>query len=218
MFKRYLCFDLDGTLIDSSRSGLERILQLAKARNLPVTPEIEQGIRNMWGASPLKLMKTFWPQQEPVSFFDDWEKLDMAKPHSVFPGTREALEKLSPYFNMFIVTNRHFRTIRSQLDHNDIAGFFALIITPDYNGHKKPEPEIMEPIFRKYGADRMGRESIILVGDTVEGDWKLAQATGLEFYAVTAGGVSTKEEFLAAGVAKDHILDSVANLPRILLN
>lgn len=217
MFKRDICFDIDGTLIDSGKSGLERVLQIAKARNLPITPEIEQGIRRMWGVSPLKLIEAFWPQEDPRSFFTAWEDLDIMEPHPAFPGTREALEKLRPHFNMIIVTNRYFKTIMSQLDHNGIAEFFELIITPEYNGHKKPEPEIMEPVFEKYGTDQTKQGGIILVGDTIEGDWKLAQATGLEFYAVTSGGIDTKDQFFAAGVPEDHIIDSVADLPRVLI-
>lgn len=218
MAKRGLCFNLDGTLIDSSKSGLERILQLAKARNLPATPEIEQGIRNMWGANPLLIIETFWPQENPRAFFAAWEDLDIAEPHPAFPGTREALKKLYPYFNMSIVTNRHPKIIFAQLLYNGIVELFEQIITPAHNGHKKPEPEIMEPIFEEYKANQTERKDIILVGDTVECDWKLAQAVGIEFYAVLSGGVDTREKFLATGVPKDHIIDSVADLPRILLN
>ena len=142
MPKRGLCFDLDGTLIDSSKSGLKRILQLAKARNLPVTPEIEQGIKNIWGAAPLELIRIFWPQEDPDSFFTAWENLDITKPHPAFPETRKTLEKLSPHFDMSIVTNRPPKTIFAQLLYNDIIEFFGQIITPAHNGHKKPEPEI----------------------------------------------------------------------------
>ncbi|KKS12714.1 MAG: hypothetical protein UU70_C0035G0009 [Candidatus Yanofskybacteria bacterium GW2011_GWA1_41_6] len=76
----------------------------------------------------------------------------------------------------------------------------------------------MDPVFKKYGADPTGRGNVILIGDTVEGDWKLAQAVGLEFYAVTSGGMDTREKFITAGVSEDHIIDSVADLPQILLN
>lgn len=214
---RGLCFDIDGTLIDSSRSGLTRILQLARKRNLPITPEIEQGLRSIWGASPLKLIEKFWPQENPHTFFTEWENLDIAEPHLSFPGTKEALEKLSKHFKMVIVTNRAFRTIRSQLEFNGIAEFFELIITPGYNGYKKPEPQIMEPILARFKMWDISKNNTFLIGDTIEGDWKLAQAIGMEFFAVTSGGIDTRERFLAAGVAEDHIIDSVAKLPQILL-
>lgn len=217
MAMRGLCFDLDGTLIDSGQVGLERILKLAAIRNLPVTPEIEDNIKNMWGAEPIRLLRTIWPSEDPKAFFTEWENLDIAEPLPAFPGTREALEKLRPYFKMTIVTNRQPRTILPQLRHNDIAEFFGQIITPKYNGHKKPEPEIMDPVFEQYEADQIRREDIVFVGDTVEGDWKLAQVTNIEFFAVTSGGIDTHDKFLAAGVTEDHILNSVADLPLVLL-
>lgn len=218
MEMRGLCFDLDGTLIDSGKVGLERILKLAVIRNPSVTLEIEQRIRNMWGAEPIKLLRTIWPDEDPNAFFTAWENLDIAEPIPAFPGTRKALEKLQPYFKMSIVTNRQPRTIFPQLLYNDIAQFFRQIVTPAFNGHKKPEPEMMDSIFKQYESDQISRENIILVGDTIEGDWKLAQATDIEFFAVLSGGMDTREKFLAAGVPENHIINSVADLPRILLN
>lgn len=217
MVSRGLCFDLDGTLIDSGRKGLKRLLGLAVTRNLSLTPETEQRIRGMWGSDPIKLLQTIWPDENPQAFFIEWENLDNAEPHLAFPGTRESLEKLSPHFNMSIVTNRAFRTIMNQLLYNDIAQFFGLIITPEYNGHKKPEPEIMEPVLKRYKDNLIEPENVILVGDTVAGDWKLAQAIGLEFYAVLCGGVDSRKKFLAAGVPENHIINSVVDLPKILL-
>ncbi len=217
MVRRGLCFDLDGTLIDSGKEGLRRVIKIARTRNLPITPEIEHRIRNMWGTEPFKLLRTIWPDEDPQAFSQEWEKLDIVEPLPAFPGTREALEKLHPHFSMSIVTNRHPKTILAQLIHNSIAEFFGQIITPAYNGHKKPEPEIMDPIFEKYRADGIGRDKIILVGDTIEGDWKLAQAVGIQFYAVTSRDIDTLEKFLAVGVPQEHILDSVADLPDKLL-
>jgi len=217
MVIRGICFDLDGTLIDFGREGLKRILKLAAIRNLPFTPEIEQRIRGMWGAEPIKLLQTIWPNEDPKSFFTEWENLDIAEPLPSFPGTKEALEKLQPYFVMSIVTNRQPRTIFPQLLHNNIVQFFGQIITPAHNGHKKPEPEIMEPILARFDQWGIDKKDVFLIGDTVEGDWKLAQATNIQFYAVTSGGIDTREKFLAAGVPEDHIFDSVADLPQVLL-
>lgn len=217
MISQGLCFDLDGTLIDSGREGLKRIIKIAKTRNLFITAEVEHRIRSMWGTDPFKLLTIIWPSEDPKAFFNEWENLDIAEPLPAFPGTRDALLKLQPYFNMSIVTNRHPRTIFSQLLHNAIVEFFGQIITPAHNGHKKPEPEIMEPVLARYEAAGIAKNKVYLVGDTVEGDWKLAQALGLKFFAVTSGGIDTRDKFITAGVSTDHVLDSVADLPGVLL-
>lgn len=218
MTKQGLCFDLDGTLIDSGREGLKRIIKIAQERNLSMSAEIEQRVRNMWGADPIRLLRTIWPEEDPNAFFANWEKMDMAEPLPTFPGTREAVEQLHDHFQLTILTNRYFKTIMSQLNHNGLANFFDLIVTPETSGHKKPEPGSIDPILAHYRDFGIDRHNIILIGDTVEGDWKLAQVIGIEFYAVTSGGVDTREKFLAAGTPEDHILNSVADLPNILLN
>lgn len=209
---RALCFDLDGTLIDSGRTGLQRIIKISKARNLSMSPEIEQKIRGMWGADPFKILRTIWPDEDPKAFFAEWENVDIAEPHPVFPGTREAIHKLSTAFDLSITTNRYPRTIPAQLQHNGLDGYFSLIVTPEMTGHKKPAPESMQPVIDWCKEINIERQDIALIGDTVEGDWKLAQAVDIPFYAVTSGGVDTREKFMEAGVPEDRIFDSVADL------
>ncbi len=218
MFKRGLCFDLDGTLIDSGREGLKRILAMAKVKNLPLNADTEQRIRGMWGIDATKLLQATWPNEDLRAFFTELENMEITNPHPLFPGVKETLEKLKPHFYMSIVTNRIFKTASAQLEYNGIVEFFGLIITPEHSGYKKPEPEIMDPVLEKYESVWIGPENIIFVGDTVQADWKLCQNLGLKFYAVLCGGMDTREKFLTAGVPEDHIIDSVSDLPRILLN
>ena len=217
MFSRGLCFDLDGTLIDSGPGGLQQIFNVAKILNLPTPPETEKLLRDMWGQHPSNLIKTAWPGTNIGQFYKKWEDLDIANPWSVFPGTKETIEKLFNYFHLSILTSRNIRTAIPQLEHNDILQFFGLVIAADSSPHKKPDPRSIKPILEKYLDAGVDSKQVIFVGDTVEGDWNLAQATGLEFYAVLSGGMDTREKFLAAGVPEDHIINSVADLPKVLL-
>jgi len=75
----------------------------------------------------------------------------------------------------------------------------------------------MAPLLRWYSELGIKKEDIVLVGDTVHGDWGLAKALSLDFYAVTCGGVDTREKFLEAGVPEDNIFESVAHLAPTLL-
>ena len=220
MRTRGLCFDLDGTLINSGPGGLEQLHKVAKILNLPINEKIEAELREIWGGQhPSNLIKAAWPDTDIGQFYKQWEDLDIANPWPIFPGIKETLAKL--YFNLFylsILTSRNTRTAIPQLEHNDLLQFFGLVIAADSSPNKKPDPRSIEPIFEKYRNFGIDPKQVIFVGDTVEGDWKLAQAVGIEFYAVLSGGMDTREKFLAAGVPEDHIIDSVADLPRILLN
>lgn len=219
MVKRGLCFDLDGTLIDSGPGGLIQFCKVAKILNLPMNEKMEAELKLIWGQHPSNLIKTAWPDADIGKFYKQWEDLDVAEPFLAFPGIKEALTELC-YNNFYlsVLTSRNFWTAIAQLEHNDLSQFFGLVIAADSSPHKKPDPRSMEPIFQKYRETGVNPKQVIFVGDTVEGDWKLAQATGIEFFAVLSGGMDTCEKFLTAGVPKDHIINSVADLPGILLD
>ncbi len=218
MIPRGLCFDLDGTLINSGPGGLVRLCKVARILNLPMNEETETKLRKMWGQHPLNIIKASWPEVNIGQFYRQWEALDIAEPFPVFPGIKDALAKF--YFNNFylsILTSRNIRTAIAQLEYNDLLQFFRLVIAGDSGPHKKPDPRSIEPIFDKYRGMSISPKQVIFVGDTVEGDWKLAQAVGIEFFAVLSGGMDTREKFLTAGVPENHIIDSVADLPAILI-
>lgn len=218
MVKRGICFDLDGTLIDSGHGGLAQLCKVAKILNLPMSEKIESELRSMWGQHLSNLIKTAWPDTDIGKFYKQWEELDIAEPFPVFPRVKEVLLDLclnNCYLS--ILTSRNFRTAIAQLEHNDLLQFFGLVIAADSSLYKKPDPRSIELIFDKYRSTGVNPNKVVFVGDTVEGDWKLAQATGLEFFAVLSGGMDTREKFLAAGVPEDHIIDSVADLPQILI-
>lgn len=212
MTKRGICFDIDGTLINSGPGSLIRFCKVAEILNLPMSKEIKADLKTIWGQHPSSLIKTAWPDADIGQFYKQWEDLDIAEPWSVFPGTKEALEKLFECFRLSILTNRNIRTAIPQLEHNDLVRYFEIILAADSTPYKKPHPKSIEPILQC-----ILKDNLIFVGDTVEGDWKLAQAVGVEFFAVLSGGMDTREKFFTAGVPKNHIIDSVVDLPRILL-
>ncbi len=212
IINRGLCFDLDGTLIDSGPGGLVQFCKVARILNLPMSKETEINLKTIWGQHPSNLIKTAWPDTDIGKFYKQWEDLDIAEPWPVFPGTKDALEKLFKHFQLSILTSRNIRTALPQLKHNNLFQYFGFILAADSTPHKKPHPNSIDPILKW-----ILKDDLIFVGDTVEGDWKLAQAVGIEFFAVLSGGMDTREKFLVAGVPEDHIINSVADLPRILI-
>lgn len=212
-----LCFDLDGTLINSGPGGLIQFCKVAKILNLPMNEEMEANLKTIWGQHPSNLIKTSWPDTDVNQFYKQWENLDIAEPWPVFPGIREALEKLAKKFHMSILTSRNIRTAIPQLSHNNLMYFFDQVVAADSSPYKKPDPRSIEPIFEMSRRRGINPDETIFVGDTVEGDWRLAQTVGIEFFAVLSGGMNTREKFLTAGVPEDHVIDSVADLPQILI-
>lgn len=212
-----LCFDLDGTLLDSWKTAPERIAKVASSMRLPVTRKIKQQIQDLWDVEALQLISTIWPNADPNEFFSAWDNLDISNPHHLFPGVRQTIELLSWHYPLSILTNRHSRTVLPQLESNDLSGFFGLVSTPDSSGFTKPNPRSADGLVSWYTTLGISKENIIMIGDTIEADWGLAKALELEFYGVTSGGADTKAKFLATGVPEDHILGSVSELPKVLL-
>ena len=212
MLNKGICFDLDGTLIDSGPGGMVQFCKVAKILNLPINAKMEARIKEMWGQHPAHLIKAAWPDTDIAGFYKQWGDLDIAEPWPVFPGTTEALEKLFQHFQLSILTSRNIRTAIPQLRHNNLLSYFGFILAADSTSYKKPHPKSIDPILKW-----ITKENLIFVGDTVEGDWKLAQAAGIEFFAVLSGGMNTRDKFLSAGVPEDHIINSVSDLPGILL-
>ena len=217
-----LCFDLDGTILNSVQESLKRVIKVAESCSLPIESNIEEKIISGWKKSLGKqdFMFSIWPQEAPDKlqvFMKAWEEMDSSESYEIFPNTKEALEKLCKYFYLGILTNRHLPSAFFQIRKNSLMPLFDFIVTPNWTKTKKPDPKMMIPVFEKCKQAGISEQNIILIGDTLEGDWQLAKNCGLEFYAVLAGGIHTREEFLVAGIPENHIIGSVANLPNKLL-
>jgi HAD superfamily hydrolase (TIGR01549 family) len=215
--RRGICFDLDGTLINSSPKGWIQFWKVAQLLNLETSPEIETRVKAIWGKNFSNLVKTAWPETDIKMFCREWENLDLNETYPLFPGTKESLTQLSDHFMLSILTNRNTRTAVPQLVRSNLNKFFRILIAADSSSYRKPHPRSIQPIFNRYRAFGISSDNIIFVGDTVEADWRLAQAISIEFFAVLSGGMDNRDKFLTAGVPEDHIIDSVADLPRILL-
>lgn len=220
--KRGLCLDLDGTLLASVQESRKRIIRIAQKCDMPIAPDIEEKIISGWRKSYGKsgFISSVWPEETPEkikAFTRAWEDFDTAESCSLFPNTRDTLVMLRQYFYLSILTNRSSQSANFQIRKNNIMLLFNFIVTPDWINVRKPDPKAMNPVFEKYEQLGILRKDIIFVGDTIEGDWQLAKTLNMEFYAVLAGEIHTKEEFLAAGVPEDHIIRFVSELPAILI-
>lgn len=214
MQKQGLCLDFDGTIIDSGQEGLRRLERVAKRMNLPHDLETLEKARSLWGTPAVKLIKFVWPNADTKEFHTEWSKIDSLELIPLFPGTFEALEKLSHKFYLSILTNRGRQSTEFQtINFRHLLNF--IVAHEDVQFHK-PDPQSMEPVITQYKKLGVDTRNIVYVGDTVEVDWKLCINTSINFYAVTTG-INTYNDFRRVGLRPERILNSVADLPNILL-
>ena len=222
--KRGIILDLDNTILDSAGESCERVRYLADQCGLSVESNLKEAILNSWKKSSdsFAFVQSIWPEEctaKIVAFLNAWITYDQIVPYNLFPGVKKALAVLQHFFYLSVLTNRSYAETLSQLQMNKIDKYFNFIGAPDGpigSNARKPALASFQPLWRKYKQINISKDNIFLIGDTVESDFRLARVCGLKFFAVISD-IFTREEFLAAGVRPDCILDSVAELPALLV-
>ena len=204
-------FDCDGTETDSTRSGGERFLSVARNRGLAITPRVlaEISIVPRRGRGAINY---FWPAEDANAFYREWEAADIAYPFKPIPGTRFALEDLR---RMHIVSttlsNRGMRTLGPMLFKIEVAHLMNAFWGCE-GSITKPNPRSALPILNFYERLNIRPPELLSVGDSAEDDWPVARDNGMIFLGVLTG-VSSEREFREAGVPARNIVCSIAEVP-----
>jgi phosphoglycolate phosphatase-like HAD superfamily hydrolase len=161
---------------------------------------------------PDKIIREVWPGSDVENIVKEWG--EDREPISLVPGGFETLMKLFCDFYLSILTSRGWESTHFHI-HN-YRHLFRFVITSQDTEFHKPDPRSMHPIIKNYKLLGVPQENIVYVGDNVDADWKLAHSLEMKFYAVTTG-INSRKDFLAAGLSSDHVLNSITDLPNILI-
>lgn len=213
-----LCFDLDGTLMDSDD---QLVLQLARwltpfARIFPGHSPRKLARRAvMFAEGPANAMLTLLDRLgldrslatlNAKRYRRGWKSVGGL---AMIPGTRAALERLQPHFPMAVVSTRGAPVVFAFLEQHHLKSLFALVVTGQTVGRTKPHPE---PIL--WAAEQLGvpPAHCLMVGDTTV-DVIAAKAAGAQVVGMLCG-FGEAHELRQAGA--DLILPDVAALPPAL--
>jgi phosphoglycolate phosphatase len=186
-------FDLDGTLIDSSKSILEGFAAaFAESGRQPVVA-LEPGIIG----PPLKetlaiLAGTADPAViDPLAdSFKHYYDSEGYKATEVFPGVPEMLAALAACYPLYIATNKRIAPTRKILAHLGWLGHFREVYALD--GFAPPARNKREMIARILSENRFAPTATLYVGDRDEDD-QAAAGNGLPFAMACWGyGVPAK--------------------------
>lgn len=215
-----ICFDIDGTLIDTDNLFVHKLARLLRpvrflfprkdphpfARRLVMLTETPGNI--YFGlADRLRLNRLL------VHLGNFTYRLGLRskpKPSLLVPGVRRMLGLVRPRYPLSIVTARDERTARQFLEHHALEDCFICVANVMTCRHTKPFPD---PVI--WAAVQMGvsPESCLMVGDTTL-DICAGKSAGAQTVGVLCG-FGEEAELHRAGA--DLILPSAADLAEYLI-
>lgn len=207
---KLILFDLDGTLVDTSRDITKALNYAIKPYSLK-TLTVEDTIK-MVGEGITKLVEGLLENEKSqvkdvaIKRFLDYYSEHLIDYTSIYPHVRETLERLDGYKKAVISNKREFLSIRL-LDKINLLKYFDLVVGSDTTSEKKPSAL---PV--KYALSRLGAEpdESVIVGDS-NYDIEAGKKAGIKTIAVTYG---YKQRYLLMNA--DYIIDSLQELPQLL--
>jgi len=208
MTRRFVVFDLDGTLIDGYAAIAEALGYALKRLHRPPLPARE--VRAMVGHGLERLLEdAVGPAlaAEGVRLFRERYPEVAITGTSLMPGVTEVLADLDQRGHaMAVASNKPARYSRIILDAKGVGRYFREIGGPDAETPPKPDPTMLRRLMAGAGATPAGT---VVVGD-MEIDAAMARAAGCDVLLVPRGS-RTREELLAMG--EDGLLEDLADLP-----
>lgn len=204
-------FDLDGTLVDSSRD-------IANAINYAVAP---------YGGPPLTVQETITLVGEGISRlmekvvererltaerdilverFLEYYSAHLVDETTVYPGVQDTLDALKNY-RKAVVSNKREHLSRAILEKLSLAQHLDIIVGSDTTEKRKPSPVPVYYVLEKTG---ISSRKAVMVGDS-NYDIEAGRAAGVWTVGVTYGYKTV--DFLRAA---DYIIERMTDLPAIL--
>ncbi len=216
-----ICFDLDGTLIDTDDKYVERAARWLRpiSRILPNNnPETLARRSVMFVETPVNALLgwfDFFKFDEVLGPLLD--KLHRARGLAsvedirLVPGALTTLERLAPCFPLGIATSRDRWNAVAILEAERLNRFFQSVATARTTLRAKPHPQ---PII--WTADQLGvpPQALLVIGDTTV-DIRAGRSAGAQTVGVLSG-FGEKQELVEAGA--DIILERTLDLADLLLN
>ncbi len=222
-----LLYDMDGVLVDVSRSYRKVIAKTAeyftkKGVSERDVQEIKQigGYNNDWDATEALIVKQGVKVEKSkiIAKFQEYYLGKGEKPGMIenerWMLARKKLEMLASRYALGIVTGRPRAEAEYALKAAGCEGIFEVIVAMEDcpEGKSKPDPYGIQLALRK-----MGRTQGIYVGDSGD-DMKAAKAAGITGIGVIPAGITSaagiKEKLQQMGA--ETVLDSIGDLERVI--
>ena len=216
--KRYLLFDLDGTLTDP-KVGITTCVQYALASFGIEEPDLDK--LEPFIGPPLKdSFMEFYHMNEAdaqaaVDKYRERFRDTGIFENEIYAGVPQMLKTLKAKgLQLAVASSKPTVFVERILDHFHIAKYFKVVVGSELDGTRVEKDQVVEEALRQlFGDEPVEKDQVYMIGDRrfdVEG----ARAQGIESVGVTYG-YGSMEELKAARA--DYIVRSVEELQRFLL-
>jgi HAD superfamily hydrolase (TIGR01549 family) len=211
-----LCFDVDGTLLDTDEQVVVRLTRLLKpflgssaaktARRITMTLD-----------TPMNLIYTLldWIHVDAplMTLLEKFQQIKFRKvkpTQPLIPGTRQSLLLLKEQYPLSVVTARGKRATDKFIAFHQLEAHFICVASGQTTVHTKPWPH---PVL--WAAEQMGirPENCLMIGDTTV-DIHAGRRAGAQTVGVLSG-FGDEKELSQAGA--DLVVDDVLTLAEVLL-
>ena len=201
--RRVVVFDLDGTVIDSSRALLEAH-NVAWAK-LGLERPADQTILNLIGLPLLQTMETLAPGEDADALVEEYSRayVDTGIQYErLFEGIAELMARP---FRAAVATGKSQRGADRAVNQHGLGARFEIVLGGNSVPRPKPNPDLLHAIMKATGT-----EDLVMIGDTTY-DLEMAQAAGVEAIGVSWGHHDTSRL-----EAFGPVVNTVSELQRLL--
>lgn len=206
-----ICFDLDGTLVDTENWIVNAFQKAFKENNKKVPTK--NNIFKYWGLTSKELIKKSSSEKltkkEIKRIREDFYKIRKQTKSriTVFPNTKRILRNLSKKYHLAIISNNPRKEILNILRITKIdRKLFKIVIGDDEVRRAKPFPDEI------YAAEKKFKKKVrFMVGDTVQ-DIKTAKASKVSSIIIKNGPMKTWKNLKKA----DFIIEDIKELPKLI--
>jgi phosphoglycolate phosphatase len=212
--KELLIFDLDGTLIDSKRDLADSVN--AMRVHLGEPPLADQTVYSYVGNGAPVLVRRALPGRDEeeiargLGFFLEYYRDHMLDATTLYPGVREALDRLhAADIAMAVLTNKPVRFSMRLLEGLGLEMHFFRVYGGNSFEEKKPHPRGVDLLVAESGVER---SRTVMVGDSAV-DVRTARNAGVQACGVSWG--FQPETFAAA--PPDFVIDDMRELADMII-
>ena len=175
----HVVFDLDGTLVDSTRVLLAA--HDAAWASVGERRPSDEAILELIGLPLTHIMRVLGPKHDPVALAEVYSRAYMeAAPRyeRLFEGMQELLDQP---FRAAVATGKSQRGAERVVKHFGLEKRFEIVLGGDSVPRPKPYPDLLDAIM-----DETGARELVMVGDTTF-DLEMAHAAGVRGIGVSWG-------------------------------